>query len=68
MLLSIYLRKQVLNDVQYRLKEFDAVPFNEKMDDNHDIRFGISDHCLQNAMTDLKAKRKNQSNVRTLIS
>ena len=64
----MYFRKQVLNDVQYRLKEFDAVPFNEIMDDSNDLIFGISDHCLQNAMTNLKAKRKNQSNVRTLIS
>ena len=64
---SIYFRKQVLNDIQQRLKELDAKPFNEENDDNHGRIFGIPDHCLQNAMTSLKAKRKNQSNVRTLI-
>ena len=58
-------RKQVLNDIQQRLSELDALSPQDKNFDQHSKDDGISDQCLQKAMKSLKAIRKNQSNVRT---
>ena len=57
-------RNQVLNDIQQRLKELDALSPQDKNFDQDRKDDGITDQCLKKAMKSLQAIRKNQSNVR----
>ena len=60
----VFWRKQVLIDIQRRLKELDVWSIDEKTREENETAIGIPDSHLEKAMRSLKIKRNNQSNVR----